>query len=163
MDGLNVEALAFGVCADERPLRNTAGYCDWRLNGRLSGLLLDGIFSAELEETLLTDTNGRIGPARILLFGLGMRAKLDLPTARLALRHMLVTAKKARFQSLGLELPGLHDHKNPPELVKTALDVAGKAHPKAQLVFLCGSSELVDTVDKALKKDERVELIDPPG
>jgi hypothetical protein len=39
LDRLSVDVLVLGPFENERPLRGAAGYCDWRLNGRLSRML----------------------------------------------------------------------------------------------------------------------------
>jgi len=41
LDRLSVDVLVLGPFEGERPLRGTAGYCDWRLNGRLSRMLMN--------------------------------------------------------------------------------------------------------------------------
>jgi hypothetical protein len=137
LDRLQAEALLLGLPSDERPLKGAAGCCDWRLLGRLSRLLKSGDFGARRDEALLTDTRGRIGAPRVLLIGLGPAQALDLAGLRHGIRQMLVVAKKARFQRLALEVPGLgRGRVADAELARTFLDVAARAHPGAELDLL---------------------------
>ena len=162
LDSLELDALAIGVFTEDRPLKGTAGFCDWRLNGRLSAILRAGHFGGQPGETLLTDTNGRIAPVRMLLFGLGSRAGLEASAVRQAVRTMLVVAKKAKYDRLGLEPPGLALGLMPvDELVRTTLEVVHKAHPRARLTLLCPDKAALDAAAKVAKADTRVEWIVP--
>ena len=74
LDGLSgVDTLCLFVAVDERPLSGVSGYCDWRLCGQLSRLLVDGFFTGAADDSVLLPTNGRMGPGRIVVFGLGRR------------------------------------------------------------------------------------------
>lgn len=69
-----------GVCllvtsfVDDRPLRGLAGQVDWRLNGRLSRLILDEFIDAHYQEATLSPLDGRLPFQRLLVVGLGRRA-----------------------------------------------------------------------------------------
>mgnify|MGYP002636140646 CR=1 FL=1 len=63
--------LVVHAFTDERPLRGLAGRVDWRLCGRLSGLLAGGDVSADFGATLLCPTDDRLPFARLLFIGLG--------------------------------------------------------------------------------------------
>ncbi|MDO8461601.1 MAG: M17 family peptidase N-terminal domain-containing protein [Deltaproteobacteria bacterium] len=56
---------------DLRPLKGQAGLLDWRLNGKLSELILKGKMEGKFLEALMMPSRGRIGSQEILLFGLG--------------------------------------------------------------------------------------------
>ena len=110
----------------------------------------------------MTDTNGRIGPARVLLFGLGDRAGMDAKAFRKAVRRMLTVVEKARFESLGLEMPGLdHGDIEPDKAFKTVLDVARRTYPAGRLTLLCPDRATVEVVVGLAKGDERVRLEEP--
>lgn len=159
LDRLVVDSLALGVFTEDRPLKGTAGLCDWRLNGRLSRILQTGGFSGLTDETLLTDTNRRMAPLRMLLFGLGSRAGLSVSSLRHAVRNMLVVAKKARFEHLGLEPPGMaHGLMPAAEMIQATLDVVHKAYPKVKLTLLCPDKACLEAVDAVATKDDRVAL-----
>jgi hypothetical protein len=65
------ELLVTGFFQDERPLKETSGLIDWRLNGMLSHLLKEGKMTGEWQETTLIPSHGRVIPQLILLLGLG--------------------------------------------------------------------------------------------
>lgn len=77
LDGLACELLIVGSFVDDRPPRGLAGLLDWRLNGWLSRLVLEGRFSGELGELLLFPAGHRVGPQRVVLLGLGPQAAFD--------------------------------------------------------------------------------------
>lgn len=159
LDRLELDVLVVGIFAEDRPLKGTAGLCDWRLNGRLSAIIQTEGFSGQPGETLLTDTNQRLASARMLLLGLGSRAKLSLSSLRHEVRNMLVVAKKARFAHLGLEPPGLALGLIPTaELVQATLEVVRKAYPKADLTLLCPDKECLEAVGQVAAKDDRLSL-----
>lgn len=56
---------------DVRPLRGSTSLIDWRLNGRLSELILKGRLSGQFQEALIMPSQGRLSTKDILLFGLG--------------------------------------------------------------------------------------------
>lgn len=62
---------------DVRPLKGSTGLIDWRLNGRLSDLILKGRISGHFSESVMMPSQGRVAADEILLFGLGKAADLD--------------------------------------------------------------------------------------
>lgn len=62
---------------DVRPLKGTTGLIDWRLNGRLSELILQGKISGSFAESLIMPAQGRLAAEEIFLFGLGRAQELN--------------------------------------------------------------------------------------
>jgi len=56
---------------DVRPLKGQAGLVDWRLNGYLSGLILNRRFLGGLGEALLMPAQGRLAVRELMMLGLG--------------------------------------------------------------------------------------------
>jgi hypothetical protein len=71
VDVQECEILALGFFEDERPLKGTTGWADWRLNGKLSRFCLDGKLTGAWGETTLIPSEGRMSPRIMLLLGLG--------------------------------------------------------------------------------------------
>lgn len=61
---------------DIRPLKGSTSLIDWRLNGRLSDLILQGKISGEFSESLIMPSQGRLSSREIFLFGLGRASEL---------------------------------------------------------------------------------------
>lgn len=61
---------------DVRPLKGSTGLIDWRLNGRLSGLILQGKISGGFTESLIMPSLGRLAARELLVFGLGPSPRL---------------------------------------------------------------------------------------
>jgi hypothetical protein len=78
LDTLNREGLALGFFSDERPPKGHCGFVDWRLNGMISRELARGHISATFMEKILIASPPRIGPSKILLWGMGPLAELTL-------------------------------------------------------------------------------------
>jgi Cytosol aminopeptidase family, N-terminal domain len=108
LDGLEgVDTLCLFVAEDERPLSGVSGLCDWRLCGRLSRHLVDGIFTGAADDSVLLTSNGRIGPGRIVVFGLGRRERLsDGPALGARLAAAAAVLDRAGALSVALEVPG---------------------------------------------------------
>ncbi len=77
LDGLEAESIGLFVFADVRPLKGVAGLIDWRLCGALSRCLLERAFLGQTDETLLMPVQGRFGPRRLFVVGLGEVAACD--------------------------------------------------------------------------------------
>jgi Cytosol aminopeptidase family, N-terminal domain len=103
-----VDTMCLFVAADERPLSSLSGLSDWRLCGQLSRLLVDGFFTgAADDDSVLLPTHGRIGPARIVVFGLGRRERLsDGPALGARLAAAAAVLDRAGWLSVALEVPG---------------------------------------------------------
>ncbi len=56
---------------DIRPLKGSTSLIDWRLNGRLSDLIIQGRLSGQYKESLIMPSQGRMATKDIFLFGLG--------------------------------------------------------------------------------------------
>ena len=101
-----IEALCLFVGEDERPLRGTAGFVDWRLCGRLSRVLQDGFFTGAQNDALLLPANGRFPLTRIFVIGLGHARTITPDSLGRALGKAADTLQKAQVHSVALEVPG---------------------------------------------------------
>jgi len=62
---------------DVRPLKGSTSLIDWRLNGRLSDLIVKGHISGHYKEALIMPAQGRLATKDIFLFGLGASAEVS--------------------------------------------------------------------------------------
>ncbi|HKX12978.1 MAG TPA: M17 family peptidase N-terminal domain-containing protein [bacterium] len=62
---------------DVRPLRGQAGMVDWRLNGRLSELILKERFNGQHGEALLMPLQGRLPAKELMVLGMGAHSQLQ--------------------------------------------------------------------------------------
>ncbi len=99
MEGEVVAALFF---EEDRPLRGPAALLDWRLNGLLTGMLVEGESSGRSGERVLVRSNGKIGSEWILFAGGGRRQDLVPETYRKLIRGVVETSLKAGFQRVAL-------------------------------------------------------------
>jgi hypothetical protein len=71
VDAQECDVLVTGFFRDERPLKGSGGWIDWRLNGMLSRLLIENKLTGDWKEVTLIPSQERILPRMILLLGLG--------------------------------------------------------------------------------------------
>jgi hypothetical protein len=102
---VGAEVAVAGFFRDERPLRGGAGLADWRLCGWLSRLLLASRASGEWGEAVLTTTQGRLRAPRLLLVGLGARARFSGDAHRSAVEASLHRLLDLGVSSAAFDLP----------------------------------------------------------
>jgi hypothetical protein len=107
VDRIEGEVAVVPFFLDERPPSGPAALLDWRLNGRLTELLLQGKVSGCAGEHLLVRSNGKIAADWALFVGGGRHRGLGEKDCRELLRHLLATCCRAGFSriAMGLEMP----------------------------------------------------------
>ena len=106
LDDASAELLACCVWSDQRPIRGLAGLLDWRLAGRLSGLLRDGFLVGNLGELLFVPGRPRLKFEKVLVLGAGPRASFGEDTFRSVVTHLLRALEGLRVRRAVVELPG---------------------------------------------------------
>lgn len=69
LDAFEADILISVVGSDEKPLRSTNAWIDWRLFGSLTELMARGLFKGELGEKCLLPTYGRFRFDRLVMIG----------------------------------------------------------------------------------------------
>jgi hypothetical protein len=92
VDALDVDAVVVGLCSDVRPLGGILGMIDWRLCGRVSRLVEQGVITGVAGERVLMPTLGRIPPPRLFFFGWGPAASLATDERVGAMAEMVARA-----------------------------------------------------------------------
>ena len=105
VDVQECDVLVTGFFKDERPLKGSGGWIDWRLNGMLSRFLMEKKLTGDCEETTLIPSQGRIKPQMILLLGLGGVKEYSYPRLRELPPHLLEMLKKLDASNVCLSLP----------------------------------------------------------
>lgn len=100
------ELLAVYIWEDVRPLRGAAGLLDWRLCGKLSGLIQSGRLAGAEGEQLLLPTAGRLPWRVAMVMGLGPRAGFSGARFRAALSRLVTAARGLGVRELALAPPG---------------------------------------------------------
>jgi hypothetical protein len=99
------DVLAVGFFQDERPLKGSSGWIDWRLNGMLSHFLIENRLTGDWRETTLIPSKGRVVPQLILLVGLGKVRDYSYLRLRELSPHLLGTVKNLSTSNICLSLP----------------------------------------------------------
>jgi hypothetical protein len=99
------DLLVTGFFRDERPLRGSSGWVDWRFNGRFSRFLIEKNLSGDWNETILIPSEGRVMSRMVLLLGLGhMREYGHLRLSEVAPRLLQIVKRLEAFD-ICLSLP----------------------------------------------------------
>jgi hypothetical protein len=101
-----VDSLCLFVAEDERPLRGTSGFADWRMCGGLSRVLAQGFFVGSANDWLLFPAKGRLPVQRIFVAGLGKSKQVSEAAVRSTLASAAQTFAKAKVAGVAFELPG---------------------------------------------------------
>lgn len=133
-----------GFFRDQRPLAGGAGLADWRLCGWLSGLLEASRVRGEVGEGVMLLTHGRLGAPRLLLLGLGARARYGADAHRLTVREAVDRMLALGAGSATLDLP-------PPTSDSSPERIAGG--------LLAGAFEALEGRDAHLL----LRVVSPPG
>lgn len=101
-----VDTLCLFVAEDERPLRGTAGYADWRMCGALSQILIDRFFIGASGDCLLVPSRGRIAMERIFAIGIGNQRTFGLDALSRVMGRTAHILSRAQVRAVALEIPG---------------------------------------------------------
>jgi hypothetical protein len=104
IDRLTGDVAAAFFFSDESPPCGVAALLDWRLGGRLTGLIKKRGVVGEFGEHLLLRSNRKVEAPWTLFVGGGARPGLDLEGLRWRLRHLFETARLAGFRTVALGL-----------------------------------------------------------
>lgn len=124
LPGESVVALYF---ADQKPLEGPAALLDWRLDGQLSKMLIDGEVQGRAGEHVMLQNNGKLKADWILFVGGGKWYGLCEETHASLVRHMLSVARQAGFKDVSLTFMP-HEEADPKILqqqIEKALAVEG--------------------------------------
>jgi hypothetical protein len=105
VDVQECDVLVIGFFVDERPLKGSSGWIDWRLNGMISRFLIEKKLSGDWKEMTLVLSQRRIVPRMILLLGLGETKEYSYLRLRELAPHLLVTLKKLGTLNVCFSLP----------------------------------------------------------
>ena len=182
VDVQECEILVTGFFEDERPLRGSGGWVDWRLNGRISRCLIEKRLVGSWKETTLIPSQGRILPPFILWVGLGKVKEYSYPRLRELFPYLLGALKRLNVSKICFSLPEDAEHQvESGKLAEVLLegiadmmdetDASGRGMwgKGLQLLFAEGEnhySEIllgVQTAQSILEDRLRIEILVPSG
>jgi hypothetical protein len=105
VDAQECDVLVAGFFSDERPLKGSSGWIDWRFNGMLSQLLMENKLTGGWMEATLIPSKERILPRMILLLGLGEVKSYSYLRLRNLSSHLLDTLMKLGWLKVCLSFP----------------------------------------------------------
>ncbi len=105
VDAQECDLLVVGFFRDERPLKGSSGWIDWRFNGMLSQLLVENKLTGDWKEATLIPSQERILPRMILLLGLGEVKTYGALRLRQLFPYLLDTLRKLRWPNICLSFP----------------------------------------------------------
>lgn len=105
VDTQECDVLVIGFFSDERPLKGSIGWVDWRFNGMLSRLVMENKLTGAWKEATLIPSHERILPKMILLLGLGEVKSYSYLRLRSLSPYLLDTLKKLGWLNVCLSFP----------------------------------------------------------
>ncbi len=101
-DSLPGESVVVLYFSDQKPLDGPAALLDWRLDGQLTRMLLDGEVKGYAGEHVMLQNNGKLKANWILFVGGGKWHGLCQETHAVLVRHMMSVARQAGFKDISL-------------------------------------------------------------
>ncbi|MEE9180977.1 MAG: M17 family peptidase N-terminal domain-containing protein [candidate division NC10 bacterium] len=98
--------------------RKTLGKVDWYLSGAVSRVAVDGKFTGALGTAALFHPAGKFQVEKILVLGLGARAKVGRPTLQAAATHLRSLLDNLHARDIRIVVPD-----SPHTLIQEVLDV----------------------------------------
>jgi hypothetical protein len=99
------DLLVTGFFENERPLKGSAGWMDWRFNGMLSRFLIEGRLTGGWKEATLIPSRGRVEPRMILFVGLGNVREYSTIRIRELSAYLLETLNKLNVSNVCFSFP----------------------------------------------------------
>jgi hypothetical protein len=105
IDVQECDIIVTGFFQDERPLKGSSGWIDWRLNGMVSRFLIEKRLTGNWKETTLIPSQGRVMSRIILLVGLGQVREYSYLRLRELAPFLLETLKKLNTSNICFSFP----------------------------------------------------------
>lgn len=120
IDYLSTNLLILPFFRDCVPLKGNLGLVDWRLNGFLSGLMMNGRIKQEEFEKILVPPFERIPADRVLLVCMGLKEDFSPSMMNDFTYGLLETAYKISYSSFAVSFPAEMDEvKNLREVIES--------------------------------------------
>ncbi|MBK7578611.1 MAG: leucyl aminopeptidase [Myxococcales bacterium] len=155
LDLAATEVLLATLAEDERPPHGVAGLVDWRLSGRVSGLVAGGFATGSLGEVLLIPGKPKLPFDKVVFFGCGSREAFGERTFRTVVETMLSTLEGLRVRSAVVELPGRHFDGISPERAADLLLEQAASRPEHDVWTLVESAEAQRTITQHMVAERR--------
>ncbi len=97
-DRMEGEVAAAFFFEDDRPLHGSASLLDWRLNGKLTEMLVAGTVTGRLGDAIIVRNNGKLDADWALFLGGGKRQRLSKAVWERLLKKGIKLCQKAGFE-----------------------------------------------------------------
>lgn len=98
--------MALPLFSDRLPTRGQTARCDWRLDGAIARLVLEGKVRGELGRKAMIGGAARVGAERLLVYGLGPSAGMSPVGLQKAAAAMVSDVAKLKLGSWSLGIIG---------------------------------------------------------
>lgn len=103
---LRTPLLALSIFTDRLPTRGHTAWCDWRMDGAIARVVIEGKMTGELGQKLLIGGADRVGAERLLLFGFGPASSMDAERLQRAVALMAADVTKLKLEGWSLGVMG---------------------------------------------------------
>ena len=106
LEKLQCDSISIYVFEDVKPLCGLAGIVDWRLNGLISRLFIEGSLRGTSRDNFLMPVGKRLSVEKLFGFGLGRVSEFSIDRVETTLWDTFMTLNRASVHSTALMLPG---------------------------------------------------------
>ena len=110
IEWLESDLLVVPVFSDERPLKGFSGRIDWRLNGKISKLILKQTISGKFGETTIFSPKSKIKVKKLFIVGLGNKDHLTEINLQTAFSWVSKTIDGLNLQNFSIPLSQFSNH-----------------------------------------------------
>ena len=110
IDFLNSSLLVLPLYSDEKPLKEIAGFVDWRLHNFISHMMMKQLINYTDEEKILLFPNKKLLIERFLLTALRQRSEMTKDFFRDYISEVIATVDKLKLYDFAIPLPRFISH-----------------------------------------------------
>ncbi|MEM9461577.1 MAG: M17 family peptidase N-terminal domain-containing protein [Myxococcota bacterium] len=101
-----VDLAVLPCFTDERPLQGLAGLVDWRMGGRLSAMLREGLCTGDADEAVLLPGCRTLPIERLIMVGLGPSSAFDRALAEATGQRLVTMVERLAPRDVLVAMPG---------------------------------------------------------
>lgn len=101
-----VDLAVLPCFTDERPLQGLAGLVDWRMGGRLSAMLREGLCTGAADEAVLLPGGRTLPIERLVMLGLGPSSTFDRALAEATGQRLVTVVQRLAPRDVLVAMPG---------------------------------------------------------
>ncbi|MCD6571582.1 MAG: hypothetical protein J7L53_12855 [Deltaproteobacteria bacterium] len=104
---ISCDFLGLWHFSDEKPLKELTGLIDWKLDAKISQLIISGRITGDWGEKVLLGALPPLSGVKIIIVGIGLMSECSPQRIKNAASLMVGTAMKLKEKNICMALPGM--------------------------------------------------------